>query len=299
MGGLAAVAALPTVDIHDVELCAAGTWNGRLYTIEEFDEAAKTWCELAGTYDVPLKLGHDDDQRLVQADGYPAIGWVANVRRSGLKLLGDYLKVPARLAAVIKAGGLPKRSCEFWLDTEFAGKKRPFMLKAVALLGADAPAVEGLEDVYSLYNSRTDTARTLAGAARTTVTMLAAGVYKTEGGKQFHVSDYAYTPDDGDPGTWKLRITKTPGGAPDAGMVGAAVAAFGKGFRGQKASIATADRAAVKSRLRGAWTKANPDKSEDAMPTAIKNARRPARTLRLASGPSVDDIQSAVEDALA
>ena len=58
---------------------------------------------------------------------------------------------------------------------------------------------------------------------------------KSEGDAgKFPASDYAYAPDPKSPSTWKLRLTATPGGKPDSSIVGAACAALGKGFRGNK-----------------------------------------------------------------
>ncbi len=75
---------------------------------------------------------------------------------------------------------------------------------------------------------------------------------KTEDGKAFPASDYAYVP--------------------DARIVGAAVAALGKGFRGQKVQIPAAALAGVKAKVRSAWRKANPGKKPADMPAAIKEA---------------------------
>lgn len=93
---------------------------------------------------------------------------------------------------------------------------------------------------------------------------------KSEDGTEFPASDYAYVPDPTKPSTWKLRLTKTPGGDPDPGIVGAAIAALGKGFRGNKVEIPAADRAKVVAKVRAAWKKANPDKKPDEMPDVIK-----------------------------
>lgn len=95
---------------------------------------------------------------------------------------------------------------------------------------------------------------------------------KTEDGKDFPASDYAYVPDPDKPSTWKLRLTSTPGGDPDPGIVGAAAAALGKGFRGNKVQIPDADLPKVKAKVRAAWSKANPGKEEDDMPEAIAKA---------------------------
>ncbi len=98
------------------------------------------------------------------------------------------------------------------------------------------------------------------------------GEGKTEGGQDFPADDYAYVPDPDHPSTWKLRLTKTPGGDPDAGIVGAAIAALGKGFRGKKVQIPSGDLAKVKAKVRAAWKKANPDKKDDEMPQAIRES---------------------------
>ncbi len=86
-------------------------------------------------------------------------------------------------------------------------------------------------------------------------------VTKKEGPDSFPASDYAYVPDSEKPSTWKLRLTSTPGGSPDPQIVGAAIAALGKGFRGNKVQIPETDLAAVKSKVKAAWIKANPEKN--------------------------------------
>lgn len=95
---------------------------------------------------------------------------------------------------------------------------------------------------------------------------------KTEAGKSFSASDYAYVPDPEKPSTWKLRLTATPGGGPDAHIVGAAIAALGKGFRGNKVAIPSADLAAVKAKVKAAWLKANPDKTSKDLPLVVASA---------------------------
>lgn len=115
--------------------------------------------------------------------------------------------------------------------------------------------------------------RTAGKEAKETVArLLAEAVTKTEDGKAFPAGDYAYVPDSAKPSTWKLRLTKAPGGPPDSGIVGAAAAALGPGFRGQKVQIPAGDLAAVKAKVRAAWKKANPDKEADEMPAGIKEA---------------------------
>lgn len=92
---------------------------------------------------------------------------------------------------------------------------------------------------------------------------------KTEDGKEFPASDFAFVPDPEKPSTWKLRLTSEPGGEPDPRIVGAAAAALGPGFRGQKVELPDDQRDDVIKRVRAAWKKANPDKDQDEMPEAL------------------------------
>src|SRR5712671_500438 len=79
---------------------------------------------------------------------------------------------------------------------------------------------------------------------------------KTENGIAFPREAYAYTPSD-EPSTWKLRLWETPDKKETARQVGMAIAAMGKGFRGNKAQIPEGDRAAVMGKIRAAYKKAN------------------------------------------
>ncbi len=154
------MADLKTRDLKGVELLAVGTWNGQgcpeggcEFTQQHIDQAVAAGKELAGTFDAPVKLGHDDDQKLLQSDGYPAAGWVKNLRRSGQKLIGDLIKVPEKVAALMEAGAYRKRSVELKEDYKVDGKTYPLVLTGLALLGADLPAVGGLKDITKLYQS--------------------------------------------------------------------------------------------------------------------------------------------------
>jgi len=77
-------------------------------------------------------------------------------------------------------------------------------------------------------------------------------------------SAYAYAPDKEKPSGWKLRID-TP-----AHISAAAAALSPEGFRGNPVEIPAADRKAVVARVRAAWLKAYPDKSEADMPDSLK-----------------------------
>jgi hypothetical protein len=86
--------------------------------------------------------------------------------------------------------------------------------------------------------------------------------------------EWAYKPDPSQTSTWKLNIS-------DKAHVAGAVAALGKGFRGNKVSIPAGDLAKVKAKVRSAWLKFNPDKSEQDLPSVIANQECEGTTMGL------------------
>jgi len=146
-----------TSTFRDVEIARAGTFEaqtGRVtFTTKDFEEAERACKELEGKHDAPIKLGHDEHQKLLQEDGYPNAGFVENVRRKGNKLLADLVDVPEVVAELIRNGRYNARSLEAMRNLEITGKKWPFVITGLALLGAELPAVDSLRDVAAVYAS--------------------------------------------------------------------------------------------------------------------------------------------------
>ncbi|MET8334369.1 phage protease [Streptosporangium canum] len=150
------VPALPALaTIPGVELVQAGQWDisTGCVTFTPEDLAAAV-----GAIDCPavrrpvLKVGHTDPR----FDGEPAVGWVDNMTlaHSGNTIVGDYVSMPAWLAAALPSA-YPDRSIEGFFDFKCQlGHTHPFVLTAVALLGVTAPGVgtlASLQDVAALY----------------------------------------------------------------------------------------------------------------------------------------------------
>lgn len=162
-----------TVDIKGVELAKVGVWAGgdgrgrptQLDISREDLAAAVEAYEFAlaeggaSAAEVPIKLGHTMAQEVFgdlaakMEDGAPAYGWVGNLRLKGDTLVGDYLRVPAKLAGMMKSGAWRNRSIEFYRNTKWplsaSGKTFRMVMSAVAVLGATAPAVKGLADIFA------------------------------------------------------------------------------------------------------------------------------------------------------
>jgi len=127
--------------------------EGCAFTVEDLDGIVGAYWATRDSRTPPVKLGHDAEQALVQNDGYPAVGWVANLRRLGDRLYADLVDVPQKLADLIKAGAYRAVSVELEKGLTVDEKEYPLALTALALLGADLPAVDGLNGLAALYQS--------------------------------------------------------------------------------------------------------------------------------------------------
>jgi len=134
-------------DLKDVEVFATGKHNGDEYTEQDLDLIVQS-AKDAG-YTAPLKLGHDE------TPGKPAVGWVENLRRAGGKLVADITNIPKTVYDAIKQRGYDRVSSEVYWNLHTGGKTFKRALKAVALLGADVPAVTSLKPLHELFSSCT------------------------------------------------------------------------------------------------------------------------------------------------
>lgn len=114
---------------------------------------------------------------------------------------------------------------------------------------------------------------------------------KSESDGNHPASAYAYVPDPDQPSTWKLRID-------DAAHVGAAAAALGPGYRGQKVEIPNADRAAVVAKVRAAWKRLNGDKDPDEMPEALKASEPGDPDWEQQDADNLDDLIAGINTAI-
>lgn len=143
---------LRTEAINDQEIFAVGRWNGDEYSEADLDAIVEAHPKVG--FKPPIKLGHSEEQKLLDTEGLPAAGWVENLRRIGGKLVADFKGVPKKIADLIRAGGYKRKSAEiYWgYSPDGNGKaKFPRVLKAVALLGGEIPAVTSLDEILALY----------------------------------------------------------------------------------------------------------------------------------------------------
>jgi hypothetical protein len=138
----------------DAEIFSTGIWNGETFTQGDLEEIARNFERLKGEIQPPLKFGHDERQTLLgQADGDPALGWVRALRVEGGKLIARLAGLPDVVYRAIQAGRYRRVSSELYFNLRRNGEELGKALKAVALLGADIPAVTNLQDLTALMTA--------------------------------------------------------------------------------------------------------------------------------------------------
>lgn len=178
-------------NIKGVEIFSVGQWNGDVYTAEDLDEMVRAFNEMRDTLKPALKLGHTDKQKLIQQDGMPAAGWIGGLYRLGQKLVADFVDIPEKIFELIENKAYRKVSSEIYWNIDINGKQYRRMLSAVALLGADMPAVTNLRDILALYGLTGDAAEIKSYA--TDPDGLIIKQYTTDSGEQTEVHHMAKT----------------------------------------------------------------------------------------------------------
>lgn len=175
----------PLVRIPHVELIHTGQWpiSTGVWTVTREDlQAAVAALDCPAIHRPGIKIGHTDDRFMDPVgDGEPLLGYVDNLagEEDWNTLVGDYAGVPAWLGAVDENGysvissAYPQRSIEGIHDFKCQiGHTHPFVLTAVALLGATHPGVgtlQSLPDLMALYGVAAS-APTSGTAVRASVT---------------------------------------------------------------------------------------------------------------------------------
>lgn len=157
---------VPLRTLHGIELAAMGTWKastGKTTFTDDDLASAVAALECPGVRNPVIKLGHmeADSDSGVRWDGEPAVGWVANMRLDGAKLIGDLTGLPAWLADAdenglsVLAAAYPDRSIEIYRPFECQiGHLHPSVITALSLLGVAPPGVgvlKSMQDVYAVW----------------------------------------------------------------------------------------------------------------------------------------------------
>ena len=139
-----------TFNLNGVEIFSTGIWNGDRYSEKDLDAMIENFDDVG--FEPPVKLGHNEEQSELQ-DGQPALGYISKIYKVGSKLVADFKELPKKVYDAIKRGNYKRVSSEIYWNYKANGSTFNRVLKAVALLGADIPAVTNLESIEGLYSN--------------------------------------------------------------------------------------------------------------------------------------------------
>jgi len=129
--------------VRGIEIFAPGEHNGDKYTEQDIDDMVAAHGEL--DYRPAIKIGHSKD-----APGSPAYGYVTALRKVGGKLIADFESMHDSVVQAIKDKRYGRVSSEIYFNLKRGGKVFRRALKAVALLGAEVPAVANLVPLHKM-----------------------------------------------------------------------------------------------------------------------------------------------------
>lgn len=150
-------------DLIDVEVFSAGRWRGKnsiaggdIYTEKDLDDIVEAHTQIGKFLKPNMHFGHD--QQIKNSDGEPAIGWVTELKRVGIKLVANIKRVPKKIKELIDVGAYGRFSPEIGWNYEDTntGKKFSRVFKGLALLGAAIPACDSIDDFINLYGLNKD-----------------------------------------------------------------------------------------------------------------------------------------------
>ena len=147
---------LHLVTVAGVDLCRVGTGGASTgaFTapVHKFDAVVAAQHD-PDVGDGIIRLGHTGGLADL-GDSAPSLGRVRNLRRDGDRLLGDFVGVPAPLAAIIPTA-YARRSVELLEAVRTAaGRTYQAVLTGVALLGVTPGAVTGLADIVDICSGK-------------------------------------------------------------------------------------------------------------------------------------------------
>ena len=131
-----------TYTVKGVEILASGSYkNGAVKLDDEIlDNIISAYTET--NIMPPIKDGHHKE-----IVGYPALGWVTNLKRVGSKLVADFIDLPEIVYNAIKDHRYDRVSSELAMNFKLNDKVIPHVLRAVALLGAELPEIKSLKPI--------------------------------------------------------------------------------------------------------------------------------------------------------
>lgn len=139
----------------DMEIFAIGTWNEIPFSKKDLQNIITNFTNLNGIITPFLKLGHEDkESQKLGEKGQPALGKIEKLWLNAKNvLMAKVTDMPDVVYNAIKKKLYKNVSIEISTGVIYKGNDIGTVLEAVAILGADFPAVNTLADLQTYMNA--------------------------------------------------------------------------------------------------------------------------------------------------
>ncbi len=138
--------------IRGVPIFSTGKHNGREFVEQDIDDMIEAFKEQ--DWRPALKLGHAKPPKGQSEVGMPSYGWVTNLSKKIVNgvayLMADFESMHDSVVNAIRTEQYDRVSAEIYMNLERGKKFFRRALKAVALLGAEVPAVANLTPLHKI-----------------------------------------------------------------------------------------------------------------------------------------------------
>jgi len=143
--------------LEGVEIFATGVHNGIKFDKRDLQDMIAAAKKI--DFSPVIKQGHGFFE-----DGLPALGYIDNLRIKGRKLVADFIDMPKVVYDAIRTRRFDRVSAEIFFNFKRGGELYRRVLKAVALLGVEIPAVANLKPLNKLFSYNSESTDTVVYA---------------------------------------------------------------------------------------------------------------------------------------
>lgn len=151
----------------DKDILSVGTWNSMqgevTFTREDLQEIADNLSILIEgdpefKNGVPLKINlfKNTNPESTRHGGQPSFGWIKELKVKGEKLFAKITNIPKLIKEMIENKQYREVSSEIGFNKLVGNERLRKVLKGVALLGVELPAVDNLDEFTQFYSLNTD-----------------------------------------------------------------------------------------------------------------------------------------------
>jgi len=146
-------------EIKNIPIFEIGQIYSADFTVNDLLKLVENFNILKNYHEVPIGVfGHDENQKMLEAEGLPAAGWITNLVVRGKRLYADIVDIPKKVYELLQKNAYKHISAEIYRNFKYGDNKKDIgpVLRRVAFLGYDIPKIKGLDSILANYSENTN-----------------------------------------------------------------------------------------------------------------------------------------------